>query len=131
MKYDKIAIVDSVPKGEWVQLSNTGYRIPENATNMQMYVETAEDNYSFWVDEAVGAVAGTVIDGPKAEKYIKGDLNGDGVVDSFDLCRMRKAAVEGSAERFGAADINGDRTIDGTDLELLSKFLTGNIKSFE
>ena len=131
VKYDKIAIVDSVPKGEWVQLSNTGYRIPENATNMQMYVETAEDNYSFWVDEAVGAVAGTVIDGPKAEKYIKGDLNGDGVVDSFDLCRMRKAAVEGSAERFGAADINGDRTIDGTDLELLSKFLTGNIKSFE
>ena len=131
VQYDKIAIAENVPKGEWVQLSNTHYKIPENAANMQMYVETAEDKYGFYVDEAVGAVAGTVIYGPKAEKYLPGDLNGDGAVDSFDLCRMRKAAVEGNAERFGAVDLNGDKTIDSTDLELLTKYLTGEIKTFE
>ena len=66
-----------------------------------------------------------------AEEYITGDLNGDGIVDVYDLCEMRKAAVEGDAERFGAADVNGDDVIDGDDLMLLKKFIMGELKSFE
>ena len=65
-----------------------------------------------------------------AEEYILGDLNGDGIVDIFDLCSMRNAAVDGDAERFEAADINGDGSIDENDLVLLKKFLSGEIKAF-
>ena len=65
-----------------------------------------------------------------AAEVILGDLNGDGVVDSFDMCQMRRAAVEGDAERFEAADINADDVIDGEDLVLLKKFILGEIKSF-
>ena len=57
-------------------------------------------------------------------------IRGDGVVDSFDMCQMRRAAVEGDAERFEAADINADDVIDGEDLVLLKKFILGEIKSF-
>ena len=115
VQYDKIATVDELPKGEWVQLANTNYKIPEGASNLQMYVETDSDEYSFYVDEAIGGVAGTKIDGPKAvvttttttapvvttttttapaqdlkdilnSKVTKwGDANGDGGVDMGDV----------------------------------------------
>jgi hypothetical protein len=66
-----------------------------------------------------------------AEEYILGDLNGDEIVDIYDLTQMRRAAVDGDAERFGAADINGDSAIDEDDLILLKKFIMGEIKSFD
>ena len=64
------------------------------------------------------------------EEYILGDLNGDGCVDVFDLCSMRRAAAEGDAERFDAADIDGDGAITENDLILLNKFISGEIKAF-
>ena len=61
---------------------------------------------------------------------IPGDINGDGAVDIYDFTQMRKAALEGDADRFAAADINGDDNIDADDLDLLKKFIMGEIKSF-
>ena len=66
-----------------------------------------------------------------AEEYIPGDLNGDGAVDVYDMIQMRRAAVDGDAERFGAADVNADDVIDEDDLKLLSRYLKGEIKTFE
>ena len=132
-KYDKIAIVENVPKGEWIQLSNTNYRIPENATNMQFYVETAEDKYGFYIDEAIGAVAGTVIDGPKAAQLIPGDVNGDEVVDSFDMIAARKALI---SEKFAdsraekAYDVNRDKVCGVADLLLIQQYVLGKITEF-
>jgi len=65
-QYEKISTV-TVSKGKWTQLSNTNFKIPTNASNIYFYVETAEGEDSFYVDEAIGAVAGTQIDGPQAE----------------------------------------------------------------
>ncbi|WP_303823105.1 CotH kinase family protein [Ruminococcus flavefaciens] len=65
-----------------------------------------------------------------AEKYAVGDLNGDGTLDSYDLCRMKRAVLSGDADNFGAADINGDDVINRNDLDLLRKFIMGEIKSF-
>ena len=133
VQYDKIAIAEDVPKDEWVQLANTSYRIPEGASNMQFYVETASDDYSFYVDEAVGGVAGTAIDGPKAEKIITGDINGDERIDCFDITAARRALISGEfsgsrAEKAADTDKNGK--FETADLVLLQKYILGQIKEF-
>lgn len=133
VKYDKIAIVENVPKGEWIQLSNTNYRIPDNASNMQFYVETAEDDYSFYVDDAVGAVAGTSIDGPQAAQVIPGDVNGDEAVDSFDMISVRKALTgkEFSSDAARkAADVNRDGEFSVADALLIQQYILGKISEF-
>ena len=61
---------------------------------------------------------------------VKGDLNDDGVVDTFDLVFMRQAVIDGDAENFDAADINSDGSIDEEDLQLHADFLLGKITSF-
>ena len=66
---------------------------------------------------------------PEAE-VIKGDLNGDSVVDTFDLVLMRQAVIDGDADIFEAADIDDSGEIDENDLKLHSDFLMGKIKSF-
>ncbi|EGC02532.1 endo-1,4-beta-xylanase [Ruminococcus albus] len=65
--YDKIAS-ETVTKGEWVQLANTNYKIPEGASNLQIYVETDNASTSFYIDEVIGAVAGTGILGPEKQQ---------------------------------------------------------------
>lgn len=47
-------------KGEWVQLANTSFTIPSGASNLLLYMETAENLTSFYMDEAIGAPQGTV-----------------------------------------------------------------------
>ncbi|KAL6610838.1 Arabinanase/levansucrase/invertase [Neocallimastix sp. 'constans'] len=64
-QYEKVSIVE-VAKGQWTQLYNTNYKIPDRACNMLFYVETEKGEDSFYVDEAIGAPAGTAIDGPKS-----------------------------------------------------------------
>ncbi len=132
-KYDKIAILEDVPKGEWVQLANTNYKIPDGATDLQMYVETDSDEYSFFVDESIGAVAGTAIDGPKAESVILGDVNGDEVVDSFDIIAARKGLIaekfdDSRAER--AADVDKSGKVEINDIVQIQGFVLGRITEF-
>ena len=132
-KYDKIAKLEDVPKGEWVQLYNPSYKIPDNASNMYFYVETAEGTDSFYVDEAIGGVAGTVIDGPKAIKVIPADINGDEVVNSFDMIAARKALTGNdfaSAAAKKAADVNGDGEFNVADALLIQQFILGKISEF-
>ena len=70
-------------KGEWVQLANKNYQIPEDATNMVLYVETAESTNNFYLDEAIGAVGGTSIIGAGESKpFHLGDVNADGVINA-------------------------------------------------
>lgn len=136
--YDPVA-TGIAPKGKWVQLANTGYKIPEGATNMHLYIETAESVNSFYVDDVVGAVAGTVVQGaepPIAEDpVIPGDINGDGTVSAFDMVYGRSGLVsEGepftSKAAFRAADVNGDGEYTVADLVQIEEFLLGKITSF-
>ncbi|MBP5378249.1 MAG: family 43 glycosylhydrolase [Ruminococcus sp.] len=133
VQYDKIAIVDELPKGEWVQLANTNYKIPEGASNLQMYVETDTDEYSFYVDEAIGAVAGTVINGPQAVSVILGDVNGDEVINSFDIAAARKGLI---SEKFAderakrAADVDKNGKVKINDVVQIQSFVLGKIKEF-
>ena len=53
-------------KGEWVQLSNQSFTIPDGAWNLLLYVETDSGTVDFYIDEAVGAIEGVEV--PHGEK---------------------------------------------------------------
>lgn len=126
----------SAKKGEWVQLVNNSFTIPKGATNLLLYVETADTTTSFVIDEAIGAVEGSIpvkgSQGDTSDSGIRGNVNGDGRVDAFDVVLERKAIINtfaGSATP-KAADVDGDGSVSVNDLVLLSQYVLGKIKSF-
>lgn len=128
-QYDSIATAKGV-QGKWVQLANTNYTIPAGAKDMQIYVETADTTNNFYIDEAIGAVAGTVIPGAGTidvpETLIPGDVNLDGVIDGFDLAAAKRGLAAGGFDNvFSAkvADVNKSTVFDAEDVQELSSFL--------
>nr|MDE5563580.1 family 43 glycosylhydrolase [Oscillospiraceae bacterium] len=122
-------------KGEWVQLANTNFKIPEDAKNLQLYVETADSENNFYIDEAIGAVGGTSILGAgsgSARDVIKGDVNGDGVIDIFDLGSAKRGVLKGFANKFDeqAADVDESGKVEVVDLILLQKYIHRLITEF-
>lgn len=119
-------------RGEWVQLANSSFKIPSDASNMYLYIETADSTNSFYIDETIGAVGGTGILGAGSQKIIPGDINFDGIVDSFDLVLARKGHINGfdSTAAQVAADVDQSGVYDETDLALLQDFILGRIKEF-
>ncbi|MBQ5335538.1 MAG: glycoside hydrolase family 11 protein [Oscillospiraceae bacterium] len=53
-KYDEIALLDA-PDGEWITLENKAYKIPDNATKLQLYVEITNSLADFYVDEVTAS----------------------------------------------------------------------------
>ncbi len=128
-------------QGKWVQLANTNYLIPSDASNMQLYVETAETTNNFYIDEVIGAVAGTGIKGPdpveipSATEAVtpsgdshKGDVNHDGVINVYDLILAKRALLKG--ENNAAADVDESGKLEVADIVQIQKFLLGQIKTF-
>lgn len=135
-QYDSIATAKGV-QGKWVQLANTNYTIPAGAKDMQIYVETADTTNNFYIDEAIGAVAGTVIPGAGAidvpETLIPGDVNLDGVIDGFDLAAAKRGLAAGGFDNvFSAkvADVNKSTAFDAEDVQELSSFLLKKTTAF-
>ena len=150
-KYSEIATA-TAPKGEWVQLANTSYTIPSGASDMQIYVETTDENntVSFFVDEAIGADGGTKLPGagqpeipnngqdtnpdtPTSNTVRQGDVNFDGVINSFDLVAERKGLIAGGfndSKVQKAADVDQSTTLEVADLVLLQNFVLGKIDEF-
>ncbi len=130
-QYSTIAEATAV-KGEWVQLANTNYKIPEDAANMQLYIETADSTTNFYIDEAIGAVAGTVIEGPEEITFILGDVNFDGGIDMLDMAAMREGIINGFDKDIAlrAADVDRDGEFTVADMVLERSFLTGLITEF-
>ncbi len=120
-------------KGEWIQLANTNYTIPSDASNMQLYIETAETTNNFYIDEAIGAVGGTVISGAgQSEEIILGDVNDDGKINSLDMALARKGLLSGfsSARQKLAADVDQSGTYEINDAVLIQEFILAKIKEF-
>ena len=132
VKYDHIA--NGVSEGGYVQLANANYQIPSGASSLVLYVETEEGTGSFYIDEAIGAVAGTSIDGPKPSsvKFILGDVTGDGVITAADLSAAKQVCnktLTGSREK-RAADVDQSGTVDKDDLAYLRDYLLTKITKF-
>ncbi len=130
-QYSAVAEANAV-KGEWVQLQNTNYLIPEDASDMQLYIETADSTVSFYIDEAIGADAGTETEGPAEITLITGDVNFDGSVSSLDLIPMRKALIEGFDREiaFRAADVDSDNEFTVADIVLERSYIMRLISEF-
>ena len=129
--YTSIAEATAV-KGEWTQLANTDFVIPDGASDMVLYVETVESINNFYIDEAIGATGGTIINGAESNSFIIGDINNDGIINVFDLVLAKKGLLYGfdSNTTSLAADVNQDGSVMVTDIILLQKWLFGKIKSF-
>lgn len=121
-------------KGEWVQLLNNSFTIPEGASNLLLYVETVDSTTDFYIDDAIGALEGKIGTGtdPDPVDYIPGDLNGDKVIDSFDIVLERQAIINmfTGTQPPAAADVNSDGAVRMDDLVLLSNYVLGKEKTF-
>lgn len=129
--YDGIATA-KVTAGQWVQLANPSYAIPDGASDLIIYVETIDTETSFYIDEAIAASAGTEINGAKPLVFTPGDVNCDGIIDVFDMILMREAVTTGlDNKNFAkAADIDKNGTIEISDAVQLEQYLLGKISEF-
>ena len=130
VNYDHIA--SGVSDGEYVQLANPNYKIPSGATDLILYVETESGTGNFYIDEAIGAVAGTAIDGPKPVQVLLGDINCDGRINAADLTYAKrycgKTFPSGLSAR--AADVDQSGKVDADDVKYIFDFLLRTIEEF-
>lgn len=131
-KYSPIAEGTAL-KDDWIQLSNIEYTIPEDASNMYIYVETENSTNSFYIDEAIGGVEGTSIAGPDIGIFIvHGDVNCDGKVNIYDVTAARKGIVGElpSAVAAANADVDGNGAFEAADLVQIHSYVLGRITEF-
>ncbi len=64
-KYAHIAEGTTYP-GQYLQLANPSFQIPSDASNIKVYVETADVTGNFYIDEAIIAKDGVKVNGPAA-----------------------------------------------------------------
>ncbi|MGN1223738.1 MAG: carbohydrate binding domain-containing protein, partial [Ruminococcus sp.] len=119
-------------RGEYVQLYNSNYTIPTDAVDAKLVVETSSQTMNFYIDEAIGAVAETMIDGPSEINFILGDINKDGVIDISDLAFAKYGVLNEFENHLAdvAADVNQDGTANIDDLIQIQDFLLARIDQF-
>ena len=123
-------------KGEWVQLANPSFTIPDGATNLVLYVNTYADDVAtttdFFVDDFIIALENKISVNEKSEKFIRGDLDNDGKITIFGLSLERNAIINSSSgdSYSPAADVDGDGMVAVNDLVLLSQYIHGKITKF-
>ena len=119
--YDTIAEATGA-KGKWVQLANTNYTIPAGASNLLLYVETADSLTSFYLDEAIGAAKGTVIEA--VETFDKGDVNHDNNIGVLDIVTLQRFLLAENTKIYtDTSDMDSNSKINGFDLGLLKKLV--------
>lgn len=132
--YDSVSEVTAT-KGEWIQLANTAYTIPSDASNVYIYIETAESTVDFYIDDAIGAIKDTEIPGagtPDIE-FLLGDLDDNGIVNAIDLTLAKRGCLEGKFDSKAhqlAADMNADGSVDAADIEILRDYIIGKTTKF-
>ena len=129
--YEKIATVNAA-KGKWVQLANTEFTIPSNASDPYIYVETDTGSDSFYIADAVIAEKGTVISGAVGGQLSAGDVSCDGTIDALDVALARNGLVKGFKDEIQelAADVDHSGKFEINDLVLIQEFVLGKVSEF-
>jgi hypothetical protein len=130
-QYSGIAEVTTV-KGVWNKLVNNSYTIPEGASKIQIYIETANSTNSFYVDEAIGASEGALDETSGVKKFSRGDLNFDGIINVFDLILAKRMLHKTYSDETAAkyADVDGNGKFEINDVVLINQFLLRRITEF-
>ncbi|WP_295069044.1 glycoside hydrolase family 11 protein [Ruminococcus sp.] len=124
-KYESnVVCKKAVKPHEWITLSNSAYAMPRALTGNLLLYTNGEIEY--YVDNIA-------VKEPEGVLNIRGDINGDGVIDSFDLVQYRKAFFTGEIKRIlpRRADIDGDGDVLINDIVLLKRFLLGIDKELD
>ncbi len=69
---------------------------------------------------------------PAELEYVSGDINGDGMIDSFDLVVLKQyvsGAIGFNEVQLAAADVFADGTVDAQDVKALISFILGEYNS--
>ncbi len=129
-QYDRVAEVKA-PAGQWTDLSNTSYKIPENARDFSFFIETPDYTGDFYVDDAYAGIDGTVSYARFVHENVpsmRGDINCDGIIDVFDLAPLRRTILKmivSDATPPECADVNLDGKVNVADLVCLQRYLLG------
>lgn len=110
----------------------------QDLPNAKRYVDNAE-SYStneitiYWNSPLTYLVSLTSDEDIVSPDFILGDINSDGVIDSFDIVLARKGLINGGfsdTTSAKAADVNQDGKYSVADTVLIQQFVLGTIKSF-
>ena len=130
-KFARIASANAV-KGKYVQLANSKFKLPNDGKDFVIYVEAESAADNFYIDEAIGAVAGTIVDGPAEVKFAYGDVNCDGRINIFDVSAAKSGIIGGFSDSISAmaADVNQNDSVDMNDIVQLQKYVVVAINEF-
>ncbi len=121
--YAAIAEADA-GRGEWVQLANPSFTIPEHATGMILYLESDSKTNDFYLDDAAVAVDGTVIESSSAPAGLMGDVDKNGKIEILDIISLQKYLHGKEATVYlETADLNQDNVLNIFDLILLKRMM--------
>ena len=132
-KGNKAALYAMIVKAEQVLAKSDQY-IPETLEGIEEELAAAKLVYADpnaqqpEINRAVKALTLEL-----AEARLRGDVTGDGAVDTADTAELLRASaehVELSTEEMAAADVNGDGTADTTDAVMILQFAAEEIAAF-
>ena len=125
VNYAHLAEAETI-SGRYVQLANPEFTIPADATEPILYVETLSGSGSFFIDEAICAESGTVIEGPKPVQFTLGDVDFDGAITAADLSLAKQYQGKDFPNRSmrRAADVNQNGVVTEDDIRWFAEYLT-------
>ena len=131
-KYARIASA-SAAKENYVQLANPSFKLPEDGKDFKIYVEVEDDMDNFYIDEAIGAVKGTAIEGPPVVTTTTTITTTTTTTTTTKATTATSASATITATTtvitekppVNTGDINADGKVNLSDVVLLQKWLIG------
>ena len=115
--------------GQWTNIRGLFFDFQhDNFRNYSIIFNADDTNVDFYIDDFIssaGSADDMAIQTFDAEN--RGDLNGDGAINSFDIVLCRKALLTstGNSHIEDGGDVNGDFRTNVSDLVLLTKYVLG------
>lgn len=119
-------------RGQWMELSNPSFQLPNDASDMVLYVETVDVTGNFYIDEAKVVSVGGSGSTSKPKRDGRGDVNFDGDIDVMDLILAKHGLIRGFEDKNAekAADVDKSGEVNNDDISALQDYIIGKIDKF-